>query len=275
MGFTLIMFVLVDGYGLTSAIPLLFGTSMLLGVVIVFFMEGKKGDPLYIFTGVAVLFVAVILNTIASKYMSLRQFTYSMNQKCQEKKKSAEKKEEVTVPLTEEPKKLVFPLVHVYSKLSTTTFIILGLSAALCDVFYAPCTAMGNKDPIPLSPYVEQRVRCHVGHFPGCQSRLLRLRLPLRLVLLCLSIDRSIVMRHPLKGNKCTFSDWIHATWKQRWPGRVFFPSLMSSHLVGVPSGARQLGLRVCGLAAGIRDWLRAEPWNAAGVCAARSVRVP
>ena len=67
MGFTLIMFVLVDGYGLTSAIPLLFGTSMLLGVVIVFFMEGKKGDPLYIFVGVAVLFVAVILKTIASK----------------------------------------------------------------------------------------------------------------------------------------------------------------------------------------------------------------
>ena len=34
------------------------------------------------------------------------------------------------------------------------TFVILGISAAVCDVFYAPCTAMGKRDPIPLSPYV-------------------------------------------------------------------------------------------------------------------------
>lgn len=35
-------------------------------------------------------------------------------------------------------------------------FITLGISAAVCDVFYAPCTAMG-KDPsgtLSLSPYV-------------------------------------------------------------------------------------------------------------------------
>lgn len=35
-------------------------------------------------------------------------------------------------------------------------FVTLGISAALCDVFYAPCTAMG-KDPsgvLSLSPYV-------------------------------------------------------------------------------------------------------------------------
>ena len=76
MGFTLIMFVLTDGYGLTSAIPLLFGSSMLLGVIIVYFMEtDDRGNPLYIFSGVVVLFIAVILNTIAS----------SLNQKCQEK----------------------------------------------------------------------------------------------------------------------------------------------------------------------------------------------
>ena len=67
MGFTLIMFVLVDGYGLTSAIPLLFGSSMLLGVIIVYFMEEDKGDAWYIFSGVAILFIAVVLNTIASK----------------------------------------------------------------------------------------------------------------------------------------------------------------------------------------------------------------
>ena len=42
MGFTFIMFVLVDGYGLTSAIPLLFGSSMLLGVIITYFMNVWK-----------------------------------------------------------------------------------------------------------------------------------------------------------------------------------------------------------------------------------------
>lgn len=66
MGFTLIMFVLVDGYGLTGAIPLLFGSSMLLGVIIVYIME-RKGNPLLIFSGVAVLFIAVVLNTLSSK----------------------------------------------------------------------------------------------------------------------------------------------------------------------------------------------------------------
>ncbi len=66
MGFTLIMFVLVDGYGLTSAIPLLFGSSMLIGVIITYLME-PKGNPWLIFIGVGVLFFAVVLNTISSK----------------------------------------------------------------------------------------------------------------------------------------------------------------------------------------------------------------
>ena len=84
----------------------------------------------------------------------------SLNAKCQEKKeaekKEIEKKEteEVTVPLVEEPEKKVTPHLGFNPQLSTGTFILLGLSAALCDVFYAPCTAMGNRTPIPLSPYV-------------------------------------------------------------------------------------------------------------------------
>lgn len=50
---------------------------------------------------------------------------------------------------------------------------------------------------------------------------------------------------------------------------------LINSHLVRVPPGARQLGLRVCGLAVGIRHRLRAESWHAAGVGAVGRVRVP
>lgn len=177
-----------------------------------------------------------------------------MNQKCQEKKQSSEKKEEVTVPLTEEPEKKVHSPFHSHSQLSTTTFIILGLSAALCDVFYAPCTAMGNKDPIPLSPYVVSLLLSHPGHLPGGESRVLRLRLPLRLVLFSPSLHRSIVMRHPLKGDKCTFSDWIHATWKQRWPGRsrrgVSCVAIWSAFLLalgnwGYASAGSQLGFAI------------------------------
>lgn len=61
------MFVLTVGYGLTSAIPLLFGSAMLLGVIAIL-LPGAEGYPTYIFTGVAILFVAVIMNTIASTY---------------------------------------------------------------------------------------------------------------------------------------------------------------------------------------------------------------
>jgi len=63
--FSLIMFVLTDGYGLTSAIPLLFGSAMLLGVLATYAIE-PKGRAVYIFTGVAILFGAVIMNTVAS-----------------------------------------------------------------------------------------------------------------------------------------------------------------------------------------------------------------
>ena len=38
-----------------------------LGVIATYYLE-PKGDPTYIFTGVAILFVAVIMNTIASTY---------------------------------------------------------------------------------------------------------------------------------------------------------------------------------------------------------------
>lgn len=69
MAFSLIMFVLTDGYGLTSAIPLLFGSAMLFGVVAAYFLDPpeKRGDPIRLFTGVGILFVAVILNTIATR----------------------------------------------------------------------------------------------------------------------------------------------------------------------------------------------------------------
>ena len=70
MAFSLIMFVLTDGFGLTSAIPLLFGSAMLFGVVAAYFIDdvSERGDPVRLFTGVGILFIAVILNTIATRY---------------------------------------------------------------------------------------------------------------------------------------------------------------------------------------------------------------
>ena len=34
-------------------------------------------------------------------------------------------------------------------------------------------------------------------------------------------------MRHPIKGEKSTWSEYFHATCKQRWPGRFLDPVLL------------------------------------------------
>ena len=82
--FSLIMFVLTDGYGLTSAIPLLFGSAMLLGVLATYAIE-PKGRAVYIFTGVAILFGAVIMNTVASTWVHELLFMSSLNNKRKQK----------------------------------------------------------------------------------------------------------------------------------------------------------------------------------------------
>ena len=66
--FSLIMFVLTDGFGLTSAIPLLFGSAMLFGVIAAYYIEDpeRRGNLVQIFIGVGILFLAILLNTIAS-----------------------------------------------------------------------------------------------------------------------------------------------------------------------------------------------------------------
>ena len=62
------MFVLTDGFGLTSAIPLLFGSAMLFGVIAAYYIEDpeRRGNLVQIFIGVSILFLAILLNTIAS-----------------------------------------------------------------------------------------------------------------------------------------------------------------------------------------------------------------
>lgn len=62
------MFVLTDGFGLTSAIPLLFGSAMLFGVIAAYYIEDpeRRGNLVQIFIGVGILFLAILLNTIAS-----------------------------------------------------------------------------------------------------------------------------------------------------------------------------------------------------------------
>lgn len=88
MAFSMIMFVLTDGWGLTSAIPLLFGGAMLFGVVAAYFIDdpSKRGDPVRIFTGVGILFVAVLLNTFATRCVLFVTVTVSMNNKDKQKK---------------------------------------------------------------------------------------------------------------------------------------------------------------------------------------------
>ena len=98
---------------------------------------------------------------------------------------TAESAESITMPLVEEePKKLVGSAPSPHPQLSMKAFITLGISAAVCDVFYAPCTAMG-KDPsgvLSLSPYVLLASPPPTGRLPDRLARLRRRRLPLRLV---------------------------------------------------------------------------------------------
>ena len=90
MAFSMIMFVLTDGWGLTSAIPLLFGGAMLFGVVAAYFIDdpSKRGDPVRIFTGVGILFVAVLLNTFATRCVLFVAVTVSMNNKDKQKEET-------------------------------------------------------------------------------------------------------------------------------------------------------------------------------------------
>ena len=51
-------------------------------------------------------------------------------------------------------------------------------------------------------------------------------------------------MRHPLKGEKCTYSDWLHATWKQRWPA-IWSAFLLALGNFGYASAGSQLGFAI------------------------------
>ena len=81
--FSLIMFALTDGFGLTSAIPLLFGSAMLFGVIASYYVEdpARRGNKVLVFSGVAILFFAVLLNTIASRMNSKGRKASSSSEK--------------------------------------------------------------------------------------------------------------------------------------------------------------------------------------------------
>lgn len=89
------MFALTDGFGLTSAIPLLFGSAMLFGVIASYYVEdpARRGNKVLVFSGVAILFFAVLLNTIASR----------MNSKSRKANSSSEK--DITKPLLDDQQK--------------------------------------------------------------------------------------------------------------------------------------------------------------------------
>lgn len=51
-------------------------------------------------------------------------------------------------------------------------------------------------------------------------------------------------MRNPLKGDKCTYSDYFHATWKQRWPA-IWSAFLLALGNFGYASAGSQLGFAI------------------------------
>ena len=239
--FSLIMFALTDGFGLTSAIPLLFGSAMLFGVIASYYVEdpARRGNKVLVFSGVAILFFAVLLNTIASRMNSKGRKASSSSEKSDMMKPllddqhvsesaptapaeapvapaeapaaPAEAPAATTeAPATEAPAteapvapaeeaKVDMPEPKEAKKLSMTMFVVLGLLGAFFDFFYAPCTAMGSSGDIPLSPY---------GVFLIASFASFVVVYPLAYLL----------MRWPVKGAKATWKEYFQATWKQRWP---------------------------------------------------------
>lgn len=198
--FSLIMFALTDGFGLTSAIPLLFGSAMLFGVIASYYVEdpARRGNKVLVFSGVAILFFAVLLNTIASRMNSKGRKANSSSEKSDMMKPLLDDQHvsesapaapateapaapaeapaapaEAPAPATEAPAteapvapaeeaKVDMPEPKEAKKLSMTMFVVLGLLGAFFDFFYAPCTAMGSSGDIPLSPYVGAGRSCHL-----------------------------------------------------------------------------------------------------------------
>ena len=185
------MFALTDGFGLTSAIPLLFGSAMLFGVIASYYVEdpARRGNKVLVFSGVAILFFAVLLNTIASRMNSKSRKANSSSEKDitkpllddQQKSESVPAAEAAPAPAVPAAEAVPAPLPAESApaaptaealpapsgettvpipepkeakKLSMTMFVVLGLLGAFFDFFYAPCTAMGSSGDIPLSPYV-------------------------------------------------------------------------------------------------------------------------
>lgn len=104
-------------------------------------------------------------------------------------------------------------------------FVVLGIAGAIFDFFYGPCTSLASLKPEPpMSPYVGLSPLHDyvIGCFPSLLVRFCGHCVPSCLVSYTFtSLITSIVMRNPLKGPKCTMSEYFHATWKQRWPGRI------------------------------------------------------
>lgn len=167
---------------------------MLFGVIASYYVEdpSRRGNKVLVFSGVAILFFAVLLNTIASRMNSKRRKPDTDSEKSDITQPllssepapaapaapapaaapaettaapaAAPAEAPATVPAPEAPAaaaatapveaKVDVPAPQETKKLSMTMFVVLGLLGAFFDFFYAPCTAMGSSGDIPLSPYV-------------------------------------------------------------------------------------------------------------------------
>lgn len=173
---------------------------MLFGVIASYYVEdpARRGNKVLVFSGVAILFFAVLLNTIASRMNSKGRKANSSSEKSDMMKPLLDDQHvsesapaapateapaapaeapaapaEAPAPATEAPAteapvapaeeaKVDMPEPKEAKKLSMTMFVVLGLLGAFFDFFYAPCTAMGSSGDIPLSPYVGAGRSCHL-----------------------------------------------------------------------------------------------------------------
>ncbi|CBK20619.2 uncharacterized protein [Blastocystis hominis] len=254
--FSLIMFALTDGFGLTSAIPLLFGSAMLFGVIASYYVEdpARRGNKVLVFSGVAILFFAVLLNTIASRMNSKSRKANSSSEKDITKPLLDDQQKSESVPAAEAAPAPAVPAAEaVPAPLPAESAPAPAVPAAEAvpaplPAESAPAAPTAEALPAPSGettvPIPEPKeakklsmtmfvVLGLLGAFfdffyAPCTAMGSSGDIPLSPygVFLVASFASFVVvyplayilMRWPVKGAKATWKEYFQATWKQRWP---------------------------------------------------------
>lgn len=199
--FTLILNVLVDGWGLSASVPIVFGAAMLFGSLITYLIEREANLP-KLLIGLMLLLIAIIINTIASvengKIQQARKFSNEMKSVTVQPNATSETATKVLAPASSSPtesKKF-----EIVKKSGSSTYFWLLFWGIVTDTIYAPCTSLAKSKLPAISPY---------GNF---------LLVSIGALLIVFPATYFICMRNPIKGNRLYMKDYFTFGFADRWP---------------------------------------------------------